>query len=130
MGSGKGIQAIIVYPMNALANSQMGELEKFLCRGYPAGNAPVTFRRYTGQESDEERKEIIASPPDILLTNYVMLELVLTRPWDYQLIDAATGSSGSWSLMNSTPTAAARARTSPCWYAAFASLATPRTSST
>ncbi len=90
-GSGKGIQAIIVYPMNALANSQVGELEKFLRRGYPAGNTPVTFQRYTGQESDEERKEIIASPPDILLTNYVMLELVLTRPWDYQLIDAAKG---------------------------------------
>ena len=29
-GSGKGIQAVIVYPMNALANSQMGELVKFL----------------------------------------------------------------------------------------------------
>ena len=29
-GSGKGIKAIIVYPMNALANSQLGELEKFL----------------------------------------------------------------------------------------------------
>ena len=90
-GSGKGIQAVIVYPMNALANSQLGELEKFLCRGYPRGREPVTFRRYTGQESDEERKQIIAKPPDILLTNYVMLELVLTRPWDYQLIDAARG---------------------------------------
>ena len=90
-GSGKGIQAIIVYPMNALANSQKGELEKFLCRGYPEGCSPVTFRRYTGQERDEERKEIIANPPDILLTNYVMLELVLTRPWDYQLIEAAQG---------------------------------------
>lgn len=90
-GSGKGIQAIIVYPMNALANSQIGELEKFLHRGYEASGAPVTFRRYTGQESDEERKEIIAKPPDILLTNYVMLELVLTRPWDHQLIDHAEG---------------------------------------
>ena len=90
-GSGRGIQAIIVYPMNALANSQVGELEKFLCRGYPDRRPPVTFQRYTGQESDEERKEIIARPPDILLTNYVMLELVLTRPWDYQLIDAAKG---------------------------------------
>lgn len=90
-GSGKGIQAIVVYPMNALANSQMRELEKFLCRGYQASSPPVTFRRYTGQESDEERKEIIASPPDILLTNYVMLELVLTRPWDSQLIAAAKG---------------------------------------
>ncbi len=90
-GSGKGIQAIIVYPMNALANSQMGELEKFLCRGYPDGKGPVTFRRYTGQENDEERKEIIANPPDILLTNYVMLELLLTRPWEAQLVEAARG---------------------------------------
>ena len=90
-GTGKGIQAIIVYPMNALANSQVGELEKFLCRGYPDGRPPVTFQRYTGQESDEERRNIIANPPDILLTNYVMLELVLTRPWDYQLINAAQG---------------------------------------
>jgi ATP-dependent helicase YprA (DUF1998 family) len=38
-GSGKGIQAIIVYPMNALANSQNGELTKFLCHGYPNGQA-------------------------------------------------------------------------------------------
>jgi len=90
-GSGKGIQAIIVYPMNALANSQIGELEKFLHRGYPAGRAPVTFKRYTGQESDDECKAIIANPPDILLTNYVMLELLLTRPWDYQLIEHAKG---------------------------------------
>jgi len=29
-GSRRGIQAIIVYPMNALANSQYGELKKFL----------------------------------------------------------------------------------------------------
>ena len=32
-GSGRGIQAIVVYPMNALANSQLGELEKFLAVG-------------------------------------------------------------------------------------------------
>ena len=63
----------------------------FSARGYPKGSPPVTFRRYTGQESDEERKEIIEARPDILLTNYVMLELVLTRPWDHQLIDAAKG---------------------------------------
>jgi len=36
-GSGRGIQAIVVYPMNALANSQAGELEKFLCYGFPEG---------------------------------------------------------------------------------------------
>lgn len=79
-GSGKGIRAIVVYPMNALANSQQGELEKFLCYGYPAGNPPVTFACYTSQEPDEERERITTDPPDILLTNYVMLELVLTRP--------------------------------------------------
>jgi hypothetical protein len=32
-GSGRGIQALVVYPMNALANSQLGELEKFLSIG-------------------------------------------------------------------------------------------------
>jgi len=90
-GSGGGIKAIIVYPMNALANSQHGELEKFLCAGYPDNRGPVTFRRYTGQESKEEKDEIIARPPDILLTNYVMLELILTRPAEHNLISAAQG---------------------------------------
>ncbi len=88
-GSQRGIQAIVVYPMNALANSQEGELEKFLKLGYPDGRGPVTFARYTGQESDERRKAIIANPPDILLTNYVMLELLLTRPEEGSLIRSA-----------------------------------------
>jgi ATP-dependent helicase YprA (DUF1998 family) len=88
-GSGCGIQAIVVYPMNALANSQEGELEKFLCHGYPNGKGPVTFARYTGQEADERKQQIIAHPPDILLTNYVMLELILTRPQERPLIAAA-----------------------------------------
>ena len=85
-----GIKAIVVYPMNALANSQLRELQKFLTIGYPEG-PPVTFDRYTGQESAEDRARIIADPPDILLTNYVMLELVLTRPRDRGLIEAARG---------------------------------------
>jgi ATP-dependent helicase YprA (DUF1998 family) len=86
-----GIKAIAVYPMNALANSQLGELQKFLTIGYPDGQPPVRFGRYTGQESTEDRKRLIANPPDILLTNYVMLELVLTRPRDRGLIEAARG---------------------------------------
>lgn len=90
-GSGRGIQAIVVYPMNALANSQFGELQKFLCEGYPDGKGPVTFERYTGQETDEQRAEIIQQPPDILLTNYVMLELLLTRPRERPLIASARG---------------------------------------
>ncbi|MBT7188724.1 MAG: DEAD/DEAH box helicase [Anaerolineae bacterium] len=85
-GSGKGIQAIIVYPMNALANSQLGELEKFINLGYPNNKGPVTFARFTGQESDEQKNAIRQNPPDILLTNYVMLELLLTRPEDRQSI--------------------------------------------
>jgi ATP-dependent helicase YprA (DUF1998 family) len=90
-GSGKGIRAIAVYPMNALANSQEGELKKFLGFGYPAEQPPVTFRRYTGQETREQRQQILASPPDIILTNYVMLELLLTRVWEKDLIEAAQG---------------------------------------
>ena len=90
-GSGRGIQAIVVYPMNALANSQFGELQKFLQLGYPDGKGPVTFARYTGQERDEERNAIVAKPPDILLTNYVMLELILTRVYEKQLVKAAQG---------------------------------------
>ncbi|RRR68803.1 MAG: DEAD/DEAH box helicase [Candidatus Viridilinea halotolerans] len=90
-GAGRGIQAIIVYPMNALANSQEGELKKFLHIGYADGQSPVSFARYTGQEDDAARQAIIANPPDILLTNYVMLELILTRCAERQLIAAAQG---------------------------------------
>jgi ATP-dependent helicase YprA (DUF1998 family)/very-short-patch-repair endonuclease len=90
-GSGRGIQGIVVYPMNALANSQLGELQKFLGHGYPDGRGPVTFARYTGQEGDEEKQRIIAQPPDLLLTNYVMLELLLTRPQEQPLVRAARG---------------------------------------
>ena len=68
-------RAIIIYPMNALANSQMEEINKFRlgCEN------SFTVARYTGQESDDERKRIASNPPDILLTNYMMMELILTR---------------------------------------------------
>lgn len=88
-----GIKAIIVYPMNALANSQIGELEKFLDFGL-GGQRPVTFARYTGQENDDEKRDVWADPPDILLTNYVMLEYIMTRPQDrrYLIRKGARGS--------------------------------------
>lgn len=89
-GSGRGIQAIVVYPMNALANSQDEELKKFLAKGYPKG-PPVRYARYTGQEKGAEREAIRSNPPDILLTNYMMLELLLTRSEDRQLVRAAQG---------------------------------------
>ena len=90
-GSGRGIQAIVVYPMNALANSQDEELGKFLKKGYPEGKPPVRFARYTGQEKGPEREAIRSNPPDILLTNYMMLELLLTRSEDRELVRAAQG---------------------------------------
>jgi hypothetical protein len=63
----RGVKAIIVYPMNALANSQVGELEKFLRFGYGAGREPVTFARYTGQEKPEDRDRVLADPPDMIV---------------------------------------------------------------
>jgi ATP-dependent helicase YprA (DUF1998 family) len=79
--------------MNALCNSQFKELEKYLCLGYPKGTERVTFARYTGQETPAEKEMIQNNPPDILLTNYVMLEYILTRqnPQDQQVIRAAQG---------------------------------------
>ncbi|MBT2788022.1 MULTISPECIES: DEAD/DEAH box helicase [unclassified Halomonas] len=71
-------RAIVIYPMNALANSQLEELEKFLY-GFPDDEKPFTVARYTGQEKTAEREAIANNPPDILLTNFMMLELILTR---------------------------------------------------
>lgn len=70
-------RAIVPYPMNALANSQMEELDKFTSN--IQGEQPITFDRYTGQEDSEERRRIAENPPDILLTSFMMLELLMTR---------------------------------------------------
>ena len=79
------IRAIIVYPMNALANSQFEEIGKFM-----DGSDLVSVKRYTGQESQSERAAIKKNPPDILLTNYVMLDLILTRRHeDHEVVEAA-----------------------------------------
>ncbi len=74
------IKAVIIYPMNALVNSQLEELDKFL--GHYGSNKPVTYGRYTGQEKSEERQAMAANPPDIILTNFMMLELLMTRQDD------------------------------------------------
>ena len=75
-GSAQKTSAVIVYPMNALANSQLEEIEKFLGNVSPA---PVSVARYTGQEREEKRRHIADNPPDILLTNFMMLEYLMTR---------------------------------------------------
>jgi hypothetical protein len=70
-------RAIVIYPMNALANSQLEELSRYV--GNVRGQPPVTFARYTGQEDADERRMVADNPPDILLTNFMMLELLMTR---------------------------------------------------
>jgi ATP-dependent helicase YprA (DUF1998 family) len=86
-------RAIVIYPMNALANSQREELNKFLDQsGLPESLRP-TFARYTGQEDQDERERIRDAKPDILLTNFMMLELLMTRQnkLDQTVIENAQG---------------------------------------
>jgi hypothetical protein len=86
-------RAIVIYPMNALANSQLKELEKFIDQSGLPDRLRPTFARYTGQESQEERERIRAKKPDILLTNFMMLELLMTRqnPLDRAVISNSEG---------------------------------------
>ena len=100
---GPGIRALLLYPMNALANDQLKRLRQLLA-AYPA----ITFGRYTGDTEDEpaaardtfsllnigepllpnellSRKQMRATPPHLLLTNYAMLEYLLLRPQDMAL---------------------------------------------
>jgi ATP-dependent helicase YprA (DUF1998 family) len=109
---GPGVRALLLYPMNALANDQLKRL-----RGILKSVPEITFGRYTGEtlnspadaESDFlqnnpgdvrlgnellSREEMRASPPHLLLTNYAMLEYLLIRPADIDLFDGPHG--GSW----------------------------------
>lgn len=87
----KGVKAIIVYPMNALINSQELEIEKYQ-KEYEQergeGSFPITYQKYTGQESEADKKRAIENPPNIILTNYMMLELLLTRTKEADLRDS------------------------------------------
>jgi superfamily II DNA/RNA helicase len=79
-----GIKAIIVYPLNALINSQEAALTGFEenYRKRTGNSLPFTYAKYTGQEKQEERDKVIINPPDVLLTNYMMLELLMVRKGD------------------------------------------------
>jgi ATP-dependent helicase YprA (DUF1998 family) len=78
-GEAQRTRAIVIYPMNALANSQREEIDKFVKQSGLPHHLRPTFARYTGQESAEERERIREAKPDILLTNFMMLELLMTR---------------------------------------------------
>lgn len=103
-----GVRALLLYPMNALANDQLKRLRGVLA-DYPA----IKFGRYTGDteqkyaEAEEKfykqfygetllKNELISrdqmqqTPPHILLTNYAMLEYLLLRPADNVFFDGPT----------------------------------------
>ena len=95
-----GVRALLLYPMNALANDQMVRMRELLVN-YPS----ITFGRYTGESEENtakamekyrkmfkreplpnelvSREQMRARPPHILLTNYAMLEYLLLRPADH-----------------------------------------------
>lgn len=75
-----GLTAILVYPMNALANDQEKRIKEYL---EAAGVADlVDVRKYDRGTGQAERDRMRANPPRILLTNYMMLEYLLIRPAD------------------------------------------------
>lgn len=79
--SSKGVTAVVVYPMNALINSQSEEFTRYK-ENYENATGkefPISFGQYTGQEKDDARQKMRDKPPHVLLTNYMMLELLLTR---------------------------------------------------
>jgi Lhr-like helicase len=91
--AGDRVAALVVYPMNALVSSQLQALEK-LRDGYQRRTGrpfPVTFAKYTGETSEDERHALRQHPPQILLTNYVMAELMLVRPEDQRFFDRTNG---------------------------------------
>ncbi len=79
--------------MNALVNSQYQSLEK-LKSDYERRTGrqfPITFAKYTGETADEIRQQMRDHPPQIILTNYVMAELMLVRPEDQRFLDRSGG---------------------------------------
>lgn len=86
----QGVKAVIVYPMNALINSQTNEFNTYKANyeRLTKKDFPISFGQYTGQEKEERREEMRENPPQILLTNYMMLELLLTRTQERRIRDA------------------------------------------
>jgi DEAD/DEAH box helicase domain-containing protein len=106
MGAGqKGIKAIVLYPMNALAADQEKRLAAMIHQTSSLKNAGVTVGNYTGRYDPSDpgagkdsgmrtmgrhhgishHETLQESPPDILLTNYKMLDYLLLRPQDARL---------------------------------------------
>ncbi|MCY4059175.1 MAG: DEAD/DEAH box helicase, partial [Gammaproteobacteria bacterium] len=91
-----GVKAILIYPMNALASDQSRRIAEIIHRT-PSLRGKVVAALYVGETGASVRERMAADhlienrevlrerPPDILLTNYKMLDLLLTRPVDAPL---------------------------------------------
>nr|WP_307990644.1 DEAD/DEAH box helicase [uncultured Niameybacter sp.] len=85
--SEKGVKAILIYPMNALAGDQMRRIQESvrgtnITYGVFNGETPNTEAEVTDvvENGYGSKESILANLPDILITNYVMLEHMLTNP--------------------------------------------------
>ncbi|MCK2183596.1 DEAD/DEAH box helicase [Halomonas getboli] len=89
----RGIKALIIYPMNALATDQarrmarlVSELDTRITVGLFTGDEVESPSRSMSVDSVITDKETLRdNPPDILLTNYKMLDFLLMRPKDQAL---------------------------------------------
>jgi DEAD/DEAH box helicase domain-containing protein len=91
-----GIKALLIYPMNALATDQAGRIAKTIWNN-PHLKGRVTAGLFIGQHIQNpqktmgptgivtDRDTMHLKPPDILLTNYKMLDYLLIRPKDAPL---------------------------------------------
>lgn len=88
-----GVKALILYPMNALASDQAGRLARLIhseprLAGITAGLYVGAAGRWSSMGPDhliDQRNVLRDEPPDILLTNYKMLDFLLLRPEDRNL---------------------------------------------
>lgn len=100
----KGVKALLIYPMNALIEDQgerLAELAHLLNQTLPT-HQQIRVGRYTGAAGKikahdpnapvviDHRETLCQEPPDILLTNYRMLDLMLFRPEEQAFWNADT----------------------------------------
>ena len=91
---GRGIKAIVIYPMNALATDQAKRFAKEIYRqpalkglrvGLFVGGDARGNKIMTPDQVITDKEVLRNDPPDVLLTNYKMLDYLLMRPKDQQL---------------------------------------------
>jgi DEAD/DEAH box helicase domain-containing protein len=90
-----GIKAIIIYPMNALATDQSRRIAKAIARTpalkgvrcgiYADAEPKPASDAMSERDVITSREEMRRNPPDILLTNYKMLDYLLLRGNDKRL---------------------------------------------